>query len=458
MNRIKFLMTSAMALMSLSTVVAQDIDFNDPAYAKWGNDAVARKKNMIDNSYMKEALDNKEFNAAAGYFNSLINTCPEASEAIFARGVILYKNKINRARTLADKKMMVDSLMLVHDLRIQYYGNHPTRGTVYILDSKARDQYNYDKSNREGIRLAFRAAIEAAGEKSDPELVMLYFQNLCEDYKMDEVMSDEVMAEYERLTPFFVALPEDKAELRAQFDNTFGLSGVASCENLEILFRGKLEANPDDTQILSQALAMMERAKCNTPYSVELAERYYKLSPTADAAMSLAAVFQNKGDYSKASTYLRDALASETDAEEREKLLSRIAIVEMAANRMGAAATAARAALDTPDGTYNDNGIALFVLAQCYASAAAGCQGVAGETTYWVAYDTMQKALNSFTAEEESYKAPARDMLSKYAASFPTKENCFFEFEYVDTDEGKSHTVTCGLANGIETKIRYRKE
>ena len=38
---------------------------------------------------------------------------------------------------------------------------------------------------------------------------MVYFSNLCDDYKnTDEVMPDEIIAEYDRLTPFFEKNPE----------------------------------------------------------------------------------------------------------------------------------------------------------------------------------------------------------------------------------------------------------
>ena len=77
---------------------------------------------------------------------------------------------------------------------------------------------------------------------------MAYFSNLCDDYRnTDEVMPDEIIAEYDRLTPFFEKNPA-AAEYKSQFDAAFGLSGAASCENLERLFKGKLAAAPDDSE------------------------------------------------------------------------------------------------------------------------------------------------------------------------------------------------------------------
>ncbi len=47
----------------------------------------------------------------------------------------------------------------------------------------------YQPSDRAGIREVFREAIDAGGENVDPETVVPYFANLCEDYKnTDEVI------------------------------------------------------------------------------------------------------------------------------------------------------------------------------------------------------------------------------------------------------------------------------
>ncbi len=439
------------ALLLSSSVMAQ-VDFSNPAYAKWGETPADREANMFNSTYMREAIDNKEFDAAAGYFQKLMASCPAASEAVFGRAVQLYKAKIARAGSLTEKRAMVDSLMIVHDLRAQYFGDSEKRGTAYILDSKARDYYNYNKADREGLRDTFRAAIAAGGATTDPALVYLYFVNLCEDYKMDEVMADEVIAEYDALTPFFAALTGDNAEYQAKFDTSFSTSGVASCENLESIFKAKLAATPNDEKVLAQAVKLMDRENCRTPFYAQVAEKYYLVSPNSRAAMALATIFQNDGDFDKASKYLRDAMAAESDVEEKEALLARIALIELAANRMDAALTAAKASLATADGTESDNGIALFVIAQCYGASAAKFNDIKGQIAYLAAYDMMARAVKNFSADEQAYKAPATAMLAQFKAFFPTTEECFFN----EVEKGSTVKVEVGVAAGVSTVVRTR--
>ena len=444
MKNVKFLLSAACALAAF---VATAQDFSDPKYAIWGDTPEERQQNILNSNFLKESCDNKDYDAAAHYLKELLDKCPKASENTFVRGTTLYKNKINRAKSIAEKNVYVDSLLLLYDLRNEYFGDHPKRGTAYILDRKAREYLTYKPNDRAGIRAAFREALEAGGDNTDPETVVAYFTNLCDDYKnTDEVMPDEIIAEYDRLLPFFEKNPE-ASEYKSQFDAAFGLSGAASCENLETLFRGKLEAAPEDEALLAQAVGMMSRAKCDGDFYFAIAEKYYQVKPSSETAMFLAQAFQNKGDYAKADTYLNEALAVEQDPAERQKLLVRIALVGLVANNINDAATAARQARDLNP----EDGVPYFVLAQCYASSAAACGGFAGQATFWAAYDTMAKAVELLPSDSE-YMEHAKTSLGAFRNRFPSSEECFFN----ELQDGARYTVTCGTAAGVSTTVRPR--
>ena len=444
MKNVKILLSAALVFVG-ATALAQD--FSAPQYEKWGDTPEQREKNILNSNFLKESLDNKDYNAAAHYLKELLDKCPKASQNTFVRGITLYKNKIARAKSIAEKNTYTDSLMIVYDLRNEYFGDHPKYGTPYILDRKAREYLMYKPADRKGIREAFRAAIEAGGDNTDPETVVAYFSNLCDDYKnTDEVLPDEIIAEYDRLTPFFEKNPE-AGDYKSQFDAAFGLSGAASCENLEKLFRGKLEAAPDDEALLAQAVALMSRAKCDGDFYFSIAEKYYTVKPSSETAMFLAQAFQSKGDYTKAMKYLNEALAVETDPAERQLLLVRMALVGLVSNDIQGAASAARQARDLNP----EDGVPYFVLAQCYGISAAHCEGFAGPATFWAAYDTMAKAVELLPSDSE-YREPAKTSMNAFRSRFPTSEECFFN----ELQEGARYTVNCGTAAGVSTTVRPR--
>ena len=209
----------------------------------------------------------------------------------------------------------------------------------------------------------------------------------------------------------------------------------------------KLAAAPDDVALLPQAVGLMSRANGDSEFYFATAEKYYEVKPSSETAMFLAQAFQNKGDFTKAKTYLNEALAVEQDATERQSLLVRIALVGIAANEIPDAASAARQARDLNP----EDGVPYFILAQCYASSAAACVGFSGPAVYWAAYDTITTALALLPSDSE-YVEPAKKLQSSYRSSFPNSEECFFN----ELSEGARYTITCGTAAGVVTTVRPR--
>ena len=445
MKKMKFFLTAAFSLMAMATMAQQD--FSDPRYARWGDTPEQREKNILNSNFLKEAIANKDYNTAAGYFQALLADRPTATVNIYKYGVIIYRNKADRATSMAERKTMVDSLMMVYDKRIEHFGNDPKEGKAVILDLKARDVLNFNGNDRAAIRKAFRDAIEAGGEQTNPETVLVYFSNLCEDYKnTDEVMPEEIIAEYDRLSPFFI--DPERAEFKEQFDAAFGLSEAANCENLEKLFRAKLANDPNNADVLAEAVRLMTRAKCDSEFYFEIAEKSYEVAPTAQMAIYLAQSFKNKGDYDKASKYLNASLATEQDPAERQKLLTQIAVVELVANNVSAAAKAAREAIELNP----EDGVPVFVLAQCYGISASNCgEQFSRQAACWAAYDKMGEAIK-LLGEDSEYLDAARTAQSAFRNRFPSQEECFMR----DLQAGSSYRVDCGLAAGVTTTVRPR--
>ena len=451
MKAVKLFIGMAFALV-VGSASAQD--FSDPQYAKWGDTPEHRRENILASTFLKEELNNRNYNQAAKYLQQLLQNCPAASENTYANGIRLYKQKINRARSLAEKNIYVDSLFLLYDIRLQYFGSHPKRGKAYILDRKAREHLTYRESDREGIRKDFEIAIAAqveANGTADPELVAIYFKNLCDDYSNDLVDAITIVNAYDANAKYFENIDDTQKEFKNQFETCFGASGAASCENLQKIFEPKIAATPNDEALLANAFGLMSRANCQSDFFLSIGEQYYAMKPESNVAMMLAQGFQNKKDYAKASQYLREALAKETGVEEREKLLVRIGLLEMSQNKYAEAVRSFNASLNVDD--TDDDGLALYFLAQCYVAGASGCgSALARQATYWVAYDYVNKAIPLLEVTDATIAAQARTLAGRYRSGFPSAEECFF----AELKEGSGYVVGCGLAKGIATRVRYR--
>ena len=146
-------------------------------------------------------------------------------------------------------------------------------------------------------------------------------------------------------------------------------------------------------------------------------------------------------------------MAKETVAEEREKLLARIGILEMTANNYAEAVKAFNESIAVDE--TDDDGLALYFLAQCYVAGSKDCGSeLAKHSVYWVAYDLVQKAIPMMEVAGISQAEAAKNLANSYRSVFPTAEECFF----AELKEGVAYTITCGLAKGLKTTVRYRAQ
>ena len=424
------------------------VNYDDPRYAVWGENAKQRESNMLANQFLKESVDNKEYKAAAGYLKQLLEQAPKGAQGIYTNGIKLYKTLINTAKTDEQRNVYIDSLMIVYDVRLQAFADHSRYGKAYILDRKAREYLTYKPEDREGVRKIFTEAIAATEEKNgkaDQELVAIYFSNLCEDYKNNLVDATSVISEYDRFSPLFEGAEGAAADLKNQFDTAFGASGAASCENLESLFSKKLAEKPEDEALLGQAVSLMSRANCNSDFFFNTAEKFYSIKPSSETALFLAQGFQGRGEFDKAMKYLNEALAAESDNAERAKLYVRIGLISIQTGDHANAMNAAKEikAIDS------ENGYAPYIMGQCYAATANG--DFTAQAGYWAAYDAMNQAVELLGSEPAIQEA-AKKMASAYRGSFPTKEECFFN----EVSAGARYTITKGYASGVSTTVRYR--
>lgn len=448
MKSVKFILAAAALFVGVSAM-AQDFS-DDAKYGKWGATAEERASNIGASNYLKEALDAKDFAAATEHFQQLLNNCPKASQNTFARGVTLYKNKAQRARSVEQKRMYVDSILFIYDQRVIHFGDHPKNGKDYILDMKARDMLRYCTTDRPLLRAGLKDAVDAAIESGriNLDIVSSYYKNLCEDFEYDdEVTSDMVLAEYERLSPLFADIAAEDEQYRDIFETSFGTSGAASCENLEALFSEKLAADPDNEAILAQAVALMSRAQCTSDFFFATTEKYYTVKPSSETALFLAQGFQGRGENSKALKYLREALAVETDPTAKMPLYTQIGLIEISERNYGAAVEAARELRSINP----DSGYAYFILGQCYAASSCPDDKIGGASVYWAAYDAMAQAVNLLQNEPEVQKA-AQQLMNAYRGAFPQQETCFF----AELSAGDRYTIKCGYAAGQSTTVRYR--
>ncbi|MDR0907872.1 MAG: enzyme of heme biosynthesis [Rikenellaceae bacterium] len=427
----------------LHSVNAQS-HLEDPRY---GATPEERTENLKLLNFLRDEINNKNYAGAAEYLKEIMNTAPAASSNIYIWGATIYKNKAARAKSVEEKKIYVDSVMLVYDRRAQYYGDDARRGRDYIKQLKARDYLSLNPLDREGVRRLYKEAVQEGGATTSPAFVVEYLQQLVNDFKGYDIEADALLGEYELLSPLMAnASEEDKNN----FEALFAGSGAASCENLEALYVKELAEKPGDVDVLRKAFNLMTATGCESDFYLNVAEQYYALEPSSQVAIRLASVFENKQDYSSALKYLDEMIETETDPAAKSDLYVRVAASQLGAGRSAAAAAAARQAISLDP----SSGFGHLFLAEAYIAGSSGCSGFHANTVFWLAYDELARARSAFASAGDDKQTRTVDQrMANCRANFPTFEEGFMYVE--GYEDGKSYTVDCGWIKGTTT-IRSR--
>lgn len=412
---------------------------------KWGATPAEQEENVKNYNFFRDAYNNKDYDEALQFLPGLIENAPTGTQNLYIYGINIYKDKILKATSVAEKNAFVDELMKIYDYRVQYFGDDAERGKPYILMYKAGDFALYKPVDRDNVIKFYQDAVEAYGDAAPTDFLNQYFNELTNDYKADLIESDEYMAEYDKLDRVF-NLPQnaDKESDKTTFEALFVSSGAANCENVEKMFASRIEDG--DVATLEKAVGLLARGKCDTDFFGVVGDKLYAVQPSAALAINLADYYDRKDQAAKSLQYLNAAIADEQDPENKINLAVRISGSELAAGNARSAADFARQALAVDP----NSGLAYFFLAQAYAVGANQCSGFDRQSAFWLVYDTLAKA-KSLMSSNDPYGGDIDSQLASYRNSFPTQEECFFR----GLQNGQGYTVRCGWVSG-STTVRQR--
>lgn len=445
----KKLLASLLTFAAIVTTTSAQDFLQDPRY---GNSPEERTENVKLLNAFKYSYNIKDYPVATAELKLLLQRAPKSSENLYVQGINIYLDMIANAKHEDVRNKCLDSILIIYDLRAKNFENHATRGKDYVLTQKALTFNSYTGTEQDRIRALglFQEAIEAGRHNmgdDDVELIGTYFKNVTNSFLDDEITLDDYVARYEaQMAMLNEANNQFSRKVAVDVEAMFAGSGAANCDNIEKIFKPKYEANPNDASMVKKILALMSKAKCNTPFTFSVLETYYKTEPTPDVAFMLAGAYEEKGDMEKATEFLQFALANEKDATIKASHLVRMAGQALNAGRSKDAYDLARQALEVESSNSN----AAFLVASSMLSGINGCSGENKQYAIWLVYDAYSRAI-SMMSNDDPMRAGAQQAAGSLAANFPKKEDLFM----MGLTEGAGHSVSCGWVSG-RTTVRGR--
>ncbi|MDR2938235.1 MAG: tetratricopeptide repeat protein, partial [Prevotellaceae bacterium] len=381
----KFFLLSVAILLGLNAARAQQPNTSSEDCLK----NISLYSDYVKQNNLKEALPFWR-NAFCCCPDEVRTKYPSSNTNLYVNGIRIAKYLVDNATDEALKEKYVDTLLWLHDQRAAL---SPAQKKA-ALWRKAVDYAKYRPQEVQQIYDLCREAVQLQQNASESSIIVLYMQQANLLYTESKIKAEEVLNLYGELTKILdtqKANGKDVAQVRENIDELFLRSGVASCENLVALYAPKFAETPNDAEFLQKLVNVLSANMCTTEkIYFEASEALYKVSPSADAAVKLAGVFKQQGDYAKVKDYYQKAVEMEADNAAKSKLY-----VELG-NTLNRDMSSPKEARDMAKKALEldpKNGYAYFLLGEIYAGEKnCGSNDFEKRTVYWVAVDCYEKA------------------------------------------------------------------
>ena len=403
--------------------------FGANAQSKYGTDSVACIENL---SLFREYYKQKNYVDALNPWRWTFNNCPKSSGNIYKNGPKIIKERMKVDK--ANKSAYVDTLMMIFDQRIKYFGKEG-----YVLGLKGYELIGVDKKRSEEGLGYLKTSLEMDGNKSSVQAVYGYMKAMVNLQKSGTKTKKDVLEAYalvsevidfnivneSKVTKYFVQYAE-------KVENLF--TPYANCTDLVALFSSKFDPTTEDVSFLNRVTKVLENKDCSTEQLFfDASSRLYELDPSASSADKMAKMSIAKGKSADAIAFAKKAVEMEEDGNQKAIYYLGLADAYRNAGSFSSARNAVYSSLELRSGW----GEAYMNLGNIYIAGAKSCGGdFEKSTVYWVAVDAFSRARS-----DEDTKARASKSINTYSKYFPTKETCFFN----GVEAGKSHTVGCWI-------------
>lgn len=426
---------------TILTILSAVLMFNGlqaNAQGKYGADSAECIKYL---SYYKEYFKQKSYDDALPNWRQAYKLCPPScSQNMIVDGTTLLRRLISKnSRNAEYRNALVDSLLTLHDLRAQYFPKY----ALTALNNKGLDMSNYIKNNPDKLFSGYEQIIENNAADTKSTIFLFDLNSAIELFQNGTVDAEQIIKIYQRNLALLEQAPAkseaeaaQNAKVKADLENLFISSKVASCENLIALFEPRFEANPNDLALSTNIVKMMSMTEgCNdNDLYLKAVTTMYTLDPSASSAYYLYKLHSARDNEAEAIKYIEEAIASEDTDQATDAAYN----YELAAYcyKHGRNAKAYEVASKVPALDEAWAGKAYFLMGTIWGTTTCGGDEVARRSPYWVACDYMNKA----KAADPSLTEEAGRYISNYSRYFPQAADAFM----YGVENGQSYTVVCG--------------
>ncbi len=431
MKRTGFIIAMIVMALSSTSVFAQ---------GKYGADSANCIKYL---SFYKDYFKQKSYNEALPNWREAFKRCPPtANQTMLVDGTTLMRKLISQnSKNPVYREKLVDSLMMIHDIRIANYPKY----AVTARNNKGLDLANYVQNDPERLYKEYGEIIAGNKTKTKPTILLFYFDSAAELYKNGSLDEEEIIGVYEgcmellsKMDPKDAADKEMVDDMKVKIEELFASNNIADCDKLIELYTPKFEADPQNIELAEKIVRFMSAADGCTDNAlfISAATSIHKSNPTHTSAYTLYKLNASTGKSAEAVKYLQEAIDREdSDAAQDAEYYYELAVYNFKCGNNLAAEQAAKKVIPLAT-TSEVKGKTYMLIGTIWGGVRCDGNDIAKRAPYWVAVDYFERA----KAADPELAAEANKRINEYKKYYPLTADAFM----FGVNDGETYQVSCG--------------
>jgi tetratricopeptide (TPR) repeat protein len=285
-----------------------------------------------------DAVKQQNFRAAIPALHWMLVNAPNWNTKLYVDAATAYDGLAGKETDAVKKKTLVDSLMIIYDMRIKNCGDE-----VNVLNRKAASSAKYNINNKEKsaeLLTLFDRVYEISGNNVNDNNLEAYMSVIFANFITQKSLPDaqktlkeeQILNRYDRLsgvidTKLKKAQAENKTgdvdkykSIKANVDDKLAKMVTINCKFVKEKLEPRFRQNPTDIAMAKKIFQYMLNDKCtDDPLWVEAAELVHKTTPEFALAKVLGAKYLQTKNSEKALPLLNEALTlAKTPAEKAD--------------------------------------------------------------------------------------------------------------------------------------------
>ena len=410
------------------------------AQGKYGADSANCIKYL---SFYKDYFKQKSYNEALPNWREAFKRCPPtANQTMLVDGTTLMRKLISQnSKNPVYREKLVDSLMMIHDIRIANYPKY----AVTARNNKGLDLANYVQNDPERLYKEYGEIIAGNKTKTKPQIFLFYFDSAVELYKNGSLDEEEIIGVYEgcmellsKMDPKDAADKEMVDDMKLKIEELFASNNIADCDKLIELYTPKFEADPQNIELAEKIVRFMSAADGCTDNAlfISAATSIHKSNPTHASAYTLYKLNASTGKSAEAVKYLQEAIDREdSDAAQDAEYYYELAVYNFKCGNNLAAEQAAKKVIPLAT-TSEIKGKTYMLIGTIWGGVRCDGNDIAKRAPYWVAVDYFERA----KAADPELAAEANKRINEYKKYYPLTADAFM----FGVNDGETYQVSCG--------------